>query len=351
MMNLKQYFLDTYSTEFRRDKHEDFFWVQMLMTIACSLLNSLWLLKDVFVKGIGPEGNLYLVILCRLIPSVLLIPFILWSFSNKKIEPYFANFLLYINLFAQIFAIHFSGKPTSGTGHMIMSLAIFMLEYASVSGVAQILAQILYPFLMYISSQAVLGLFITSNDPAGLLFSNCIMSVASLISATILRINYYNSWIIKRKLVLAAKMDSMTGLWNRKRINDITKEDLLLEDSTILMIDIDNFKSINDNNGHDFGDKAILDTVDYLKKSFSTANIIRYGGDEFLIIISENMKLSKVKIRLSANRSRDDITYSIGIAYGNKNDNIYGIIKHADIALYKSKETKNCITLFNEVLK
>ena len=106
MLNLKRYFLDTYSTEFRRDKHEDFFWVQMLMTIACSLLNSLWLLKDIFVKGIGPEGNLYFVILCRLTPSVLLIPFILWSFSNKKIEPYFANFLLYINLFAQIFAIH-----------------------------------------------------------------------------------------------------------------------------------------------------------------------------------------------------------------------------------------------------
>lgn len=350
MMNFKQYFLDTYSTEFRRDKHEDFFWVQMLMTIACSLLNSFWLVKDIFVKGIGPEGNLCFVILCRLLPSISLIPFILWSFSNKKIEPYFANFLLYINLFAQIFALHFSGKPTSGTGHMIMSLAIFMLEYASASGLAQILAQLLYPFLMYISSQAVLGLFVSSNDPAGLLFSNCIMSIASLVSATILRINYYNSWIIKRKLVLAAKIDPMTGLWNRKRINDITNKDLLLEDSTILMIDIDDFKSINDNNGHDFGDKAILDTANYLKQSFSKVDIIRYGGDEFLIIISENMKLSKVKIRLNANRSRNDITYSIGVAYGNKDDNIYGIIKHADIALYKSKETKNCITLFDEIL-
>lgn len=350
MMNFKQYFLDTYSTEFRRDKHKEFFWVQMLMTIACSLLNSFWLLKDIFVKGIGSEGNLYFVILCRLIPSILLIPFILWSFSNKKLEPFLANFILYINLFAQIFALHFSGKPTSGTGHMIMSLAIFMLEYASVSGVAQILAQLLYPFLMYISSQAVLGLFVSSNDPAGLLFSNCIMSAASLISASILRINYYNSWIIKCKLVLAAKMDPMTGLWNRKRINDITSKDLLLKDSIILMVDIDNFKSINDNNGHDFGDKAILDTVNYLKKSFPTANIIRYGGDEFLIIISENMKLSKVKIRLNTNHSRDDITYSIGVAYGNKDDNIYGIIKHADIALYKSKETKNCITLFDEIL-
>lgn len=350
MMNFKQYFLDTYSTEFRRDKHKDFFWVQMLMTIACSLLNSFWLVKDIFVKGIGPEGNLCFVILCRLLPSILLIPFILWSFSNKKIEPYFANFLLYINLFAQIFALHFSGKPTSGTGHMIMSLAIFMLEYASASGLSQILAQLLYPFLMYISSQAGLGLFVLSNDPAGLLFSNCIMSIASLVSATILRINYYNSWIIKHKLVLAAKIDPMTGLWNRKRINDITNKDLLLEDSTILMVDIDNFKSINDNNGHDFGDKAILATVNYLKKSFLNADIIRYGGDEFLIIISENMKLSKVKIRLNANRSRNDITYSIGVAYGNKDDNIYGIIKHADIALYKSKETKNCITLFDEIL-
>lgn len=349
-MNLKQYFLDIYSTEFCRDKQKDFFLVQMLMTIACSLLNSLWVIKDVFVKGIGPEGNLYFVVLSRLVPTILLIPFIIWSLLNKKVEPFLANILLYINIFMPIFAIHFSGKPTSGSGHMIMSLAIFMLEYASVSGIASSLAQILYPFLMYISSQDVLGLFVTASSPVGLLFSGCVMSVACLISATILRVNYYNLWVIKRQLALATKMDSMTGAWNRKIIDDITNKDLLLEDSTILMVDIDNFKSINDSNGHDFGDKAILDTVDFLKKSFPAANIIRYGGDEFLIIISKNIKLSKIKIQLSSNYFRDDITYSIGIAYGNKNDNVYGIIKRADIALYKSKETKNCVTLFSEIL-
>ena len=84
-MNLKQYFLDIYSAEFCRDKQKDFFLVQMLMTIACSLLNSLWVIKDVFVKGIGPEGNLYLVVLSRLVPTILLIPFIIWSFLNKKV--------------------------------------------------------------------------------------------------------------------------------------------------------------------------------------------------------------------------------------------------------------------------
>ena len=349
-MNLKQYFLDIYSAEFYKDKQKDFFLVQMLMITACSLLNSLWVIKDVFVKGIGPEGNLYLVVLSRLVPTILLIPFIIWSLLNKKVEPFLANILLYINIFMPIFAIHFSGTPTSGSGHMIMSLAIFMLEYASVSGIASALAQILYPFLMYISSQDVLGLFVTTSSPVGLLFSGCVMSVACLISATILRVNYYNLWVIKRQLALATKMDSMTGAWNRKIIDDITNKDLLLEDSTILMVDIDNFKSINDGNGHDFGDKAILDTVNFLKKSFPAANIIRYGGDEFLIIISKNIKLSKIKIQLSSNYFRDDITYSIGVAYGNKDDNIYGIIKRADIALYKSKETKNCVTLFSEIL-
>lgn len=349
MMNFKQYFLDVYSTEFRRDKQKDFFLVQVLMTVACSLLNSFWVIKDVFIKGIGPEGNLYFVIVSRLIPIILLIPFIIWSLLNKEAEPFLANILLYINIFTSIFAIHFSGRPTSGSGHMIMSLAIFILEYASISGTL-ILAQILYPVLMYISSQDVLGLFVTTSDPVGLLFSGCIMSVACSIAATILRVNYYNSWVIKRQLALATKMDSMTGAWNRKIIDDITSKDLLLEDSTILMVDIDNFKSINDSNGHDFGDKAIIDTVDFLKKSFPAANIIRYGGDEFLIIISKNLKLSKIKIQLSSNYFRDDITYSIGIAYGNKDDNIYGIIKRADIALYKSKETKNCVTLFSEIL-
>ena len=107
-MNLKQYFLDIYSAEFCRDKQKDFFLVQMLMTIACSLLNSLWVIKDVFVKGIGPNGNLYFVVVSRLVPTILLIPFIIWSLLNKKVEPFLANILLYINIFMPIFAIHFS---------------------------------------------------------------------------------------------------------------------------------------------------------------------------------------------------------------------------------------------------
>lgn len=349
-MNLKIYFSDIFSKKFRNDKHKSFFYSQLLVIVSCSLLNSLWLIKDIFIKGLGPEGNLFLLSLSRLIPSILLIPFIGLSFYNKKLESFFANALMYINILAQVFALHFSGAPSGGTGHMIMSLVIFLLHYASASGISQIVAQILYPFLMYFCSQAGLGFFTLSSNPTSLLFSNIIMSMACILAALILRINYYGSWITKCKFEQMSKIDPMTSLWNRKRISDITNKDLLLNDSTILMVDIDNFKSFNDNNGHDFGDQVIYDTVTYLRKSFPSADIIRFGGDEFLIVASEVIKLQKIKIRLSSNVARNDITYSIGVAYGHINDNIYSIIKHADIALYRSKETKNCITSFDSLL-
>ena len=87
-----------------------------------------------------------------------------------------------------------------------------------------------------------------------------------------------------------------------------------------------------------------------MKKSFPDGAVIRYGGDEFLVILNQEIKFTSIKIRIANNMIRDDITYSIGVAYGEQGDDIYGIIKHADIALYKAKETKNKVILFNDIL-
>jgi diguanylate cyclase (GGDEF)-like protein len=318
------------------------------MTIACCVLNGTWVIKDVFVKGIGAEGSLFATVLCRLTPLVLVIPFIILSIKYKRIEAFLANGMMYINIICQILSIHFSGTPTGGTGNMIMNLAIFMLHYASASGISQVVAQILYPISMFLCSQNYFGFFYVTNNPVSLLFSNMIMSIACILAATILRITYYNNWLNKCKLVIMSKTDSMSGVWNRKRINDITDNEKLRQNSTIIMLDIDNFKSLNDNNGHDFGDHAIYDTVKFLRKSFPDGTVIRYGGDEFLIVVNQEIKLAAVKIRITNNIVRDDITYSIGVAYGEKNDDIYGIIKHADIALYKAKETKNKVIGFQD---
>lgn len=347
---LREYLNNISSNEFRKDKHEKFFWTQFLMTVACCILNGAWVIKDVFIKGIGPEGSLVATVICRLLPLALLVPFTIISIKWRKLEPFLSNGMMYTNIICQILSLHFSGAPTGGTGNMIINLAIFMLHYASASGISQIVAQIAYPISLFLCSQNCFGLFFVSNNPISLLFSDLTMSIACIIAAVILRIAYYNNWLNECKLVVISKTDSMSGVWNRKRINDITDNEKLRQNSTIIMLDIDNFKSLNDNNGHDFGDHAIYDTVKFLKKSFPDGAVIRYGGDEFLVILNQEIKFTSIKIRIANNMIRDDITYSIGVAYGEQGDDIYGIIKHADIALYKAKETKNKVILFNDIL-
>ena len=245
---LRLYVRDLFSYEFRKDKHENFFWMQLFMTIACCVLNGTWVIKDVFVKGIGVNGNLFATVLCRLTPLILVIPFIILSIKYKRIEAFLANGMMYINIICQMLSIHFSGTPTGGTGNMIMNLAIFMLHYASASGISQVVAQILYPISMFLCSQNCFGFFYVTNNPVSLLFSNMIMSIACILAATILRVTYYNNWLNKCKLVLMSKTDSMSGVWNRKRINDITDNEKLKFNSTVIMLDIDNFKSLNDSN-------------------------------------------------------------------------------------------------------
>ena len=347
---LKEYLSNISSNEFRKDKHKKFFWTQFFITIACCVLNGLWVFKDVFIKGIGPDGSLVATVICRLLPIALLLPFITISIKWKGLEPSLSNGMMYANILCQILSIHFSGAPTGGTGNMLMSLVIFMLHYTSVFGISQTVTQILYPISLFLCSQNCFGLFYVSHNPISLLFSDLTMSIACIIAAVVLRIVYYNNWLNECKLVVMSKTDSMSGVWNRKRINDITDNEKLRQNSTIIMLDIDNFKSLNDNNGHDFGDHAIYDTVKFLKKSFSDGTVIRYGGDEFLVVINQEIKFSSIKIRIANNIIRDDITYSIGVAYGETGDDIYGIIKHADIALYKAKETKNKVILFSDIL-
>lgn len=347
---IKTYIKNVYSYKFRKDKHEKFFWTQFFMTAACCILNGAWVFKDVFIKGVGPDGNLIATVLCRICPLVLLVPFTIISFSCKRIEPLLSNGMMYINIICQILSTHFTGTPTGGTGNMIMNMAIFMLHYASASGISQIIAQIVYPILLFLCSQSCFGFFYVRNNPISLLFSDLTMSIACIVGAIILRFTYYNNWLNECKLVIMSKTDSMSGVWSRKIIADITNNEKLEQLSTLIMLDIDNFKSLNDTNGHDFGDHAIYDTVTFLRNAFPDGTIIRYGGDEFLVIINQKISFNSVKLRVKNNVIRQDITYSIGVAYGEMDDDIYGIIKHADIALYKSKEVKNKVTLFSDIL-
>ncbi len=109
----------------------------------------------------------------------------------------------------------------------------------------------------------------------------------------------------EQKLRELAARDPLTGLFNKNsfwaHLEEQVKEAEKSHTSfSVLVIDMDNFKEVNDNYGHDFGDKVLKKIAEVLKKSFRSKDIIaRYGGDEFCVILTD---VDKELAQILANR-------------------------------------------------
>ncbi|OZM56956.1 hypothetical protein CIB95_09300 [Lottiidibacillus patelloidae] len=150
--------------------------------------------------------------------------------------------------------------------------------------------------------------------------------------------------------------DHLTGLYNRRYIfsllDEISKDKT---NSVIILVDLDNFKQVNDRFGHDAGDKVILDFSDKISAVIGDKGIVgRYGGDEFLIILQDvNLvegekianhileEISKLTFELDFN-----ISVSGGVTLYDGKKNIKEVISSADQLLYKVKSSgKNDIMI------
>ncbi len=166
----------------------------------------------------------------------------------------------------------------------------------------------------------------------------------------------------KRKheeLKARVEKDGMTGLLNKTAMQAQIEKYLKHSDPeschAILMIDTDNFKSINDNLGHLYGDDVIKFVADAIKETFRDSDFVgRMGGDEFMVFMKDTTcditeeKAKRLNEKIKKTFSEDgvsvDISCSIGIAYFSKDGREYDILyKAADDALYDAKEAgKNC---------
>ncbi|MEA1955826.1 MAG: GGDEF domain-containing protein [Campylobacterota bacterium] len=172
-------------------------------------------------------------------------------------------------------------------------------------------------------------------------------------------------------LEMSARTDALTGLYNRKyleeSINRIIKEEQRLNISYgILLADIDHFKMINDNLGHDVGDEALRVIATTMQENVRDSDmVIRYGGEEFIILlyncdqsylekIAENIRVSfsKKKIKAGGGESFSK-TISIGGAmYPNDSDSFWKVIKYSDIAMYHAKNNgRNQIKIIDKQMK
>lgn len=147
--------------------------------------------------------------------------------------------------------------------------------------------------------------------------------------------------------------DEVTGLFNRNFLKHIAEDKIYYSKPaclSLILVDIDNLKEINDTYGHIAGDKVIRLVGQAFKKGIRQEDIgIRYGGDEFIIslptkdkIVAEEVvtRIRKM-INKMAKKHKIDIKVSVGIASSNNIFNIEEMIRMADKQLYKEKIIKS----------
>lgn len=161
-----------------------------------------------------------------------------------------------------------------------------------------------------------------------------------------------------------ARLDPLTGLLNKTECQnqiDIYLKNEPKESGALFMIDVDDFKDINDNLGHQLGDRILQEISTNIRIAFPETDMIgRIGGDEFVVflhnmspkLISEKAEVLTNILRLSyfGSISKYEISGSIGVAISPKHGNNFNdLYRYADIALYHAKNNgKNCCVVYEE---
>lgn len=147
-----------------------------------------------------------------------------------------------------------------------------------------------------------------------------------------------------------ASYDPLTGLYNRRGFLKKIDE-LLLRNQTcvLILLDLDDFKNINDNLGHLEGDRVLYELSQNLKTAFEDQTIGRYGGDEFIIFVTQNVSLDELNERIKKfqdlihqrflDKYHIDLGFSIGASiYPFHGDNFLSLFHKADVAMYEAKK-------------
>lgn len=159
---------------------------------------------------------------------------------------------------------------------------------------------------------------------------------------------------VKQKTVELEKMaitDTLTGLFNRghiyERLNqEVEKSGRYGSNFSLLMLDIDKFKAVNDRYGHQFGDEVLRVVSDVIRLSIRSVDIAgRYGGEEFMIILPEVSLSGAVPVAERIRRgveavcfAKSEVKITVSGGAAEYNGSIEKLVKQADMLMYMAKE-------------
>ena len=164
-----------------------------------------------------------------------------------------------------------------------------------------------------------------------------------------------------------ATRDPLTSLYNRRYFEEEVKKQIIQAKAnkqyySVLMIDADFFKKVNDTYGHKVGDKVLIELASKAERALRDKDIVaRYGGEEFVVFLPDinSEQAYKVADRLrqsissivvySDNNQEVRFTVSIGVSSSEISDNVDTLVKTADEALYKAKQNgRNRVEVFTK---
>ncbi len=153
-----------------------------------------------------------------------------------------------------------------------------------------------------------------------------------------------------------ALTDGLTGVYNRRWLDQMLPRLLQRSEQdelpiSVLMIDIDHFKKFNDNYGHSVGDSVLRVVAETLVNKVRPGDlVVRYGGEEFCVLLPETdlkggvgagerarAAIHEAAISDSSGNALPGITMSVGLAQWRAGENVDGLLKRADEALYQAK--------------
>ena len=217
--------------------------------------------------------------------------------------------------------------------------------------------RMLYILLFKIVLAAII-LVIDFNVKSSQIFaSDVTVAILAIIVSMFAYITLIGSTLSRREdnqeLVSKSQTDLLTGLLNKisfeERCTEYLEKRVIGARATMFIFDLDDFKSVNDNYGHQIGDKTLQYFAEILKGYFHPDDVIgRVGGDEFMVLVLGEMPegfaerrcrsvLHELKTTdIEGNKGQ---TCSIGIVEDTQGHNFMDLYKMADAALYKSKES------------
>jgi diguanylate cyclase (GGDEF)-like protein len=282
-------------------------------------------------------------------------------FRSAALEPIerlsFTTFAVYVVLHAQPVVLGemdiYTLASLSQWFPLVYTAAFFFLSTRRAILVSSLIyLAVLVPYTVEFLSQDTAR---WASDP-GLLMFNMFCShpvyIVTLSGIAKLKTHVTQAGAHAHILRVAASVDYLTGVANRRAAAQLLQHALeranqFGEIVSVMLLDIDHFKNINDTYGHDIGDKVLIQVAAIVQQHLRAADTLgRWGGEEFLIVASatDAAEVARMAERLRAQIAGHDfphvgrITASFGVATSLRHDTPEALVKRADEALYLAKE-------------